>query len=524
MTVQPTGAPEERVVRLDAHVHLYAGFDREAWLDAAARNLAVAENAVVGVLALTETARDDAFTELLAAGTAGAWQIAPGAEPGLAIARRERDGCRLWLVQGFQAVTAEGLEVLAIGTTRRPADGEPLATTLAAVRAAGGIPAMPWGFGKWWGARGRVLEQCLASAAPDAPLLGDNGGRPRGWPTPGPLRRWRAAGRLLNGSDPLPLAAGVERVGSYGVTWRQRLDPDRPLASLKAALGDPTTRFAPWNAPGGGRVGPFRFVRDQIALRLAKLRGAGKRSLAHDTRTPDIHTAGPDYARRFQGPVGDYLLDVQAHATAAVLPPPPEAGTARALDVGGGHGQLTPLLLEHGYEIWVQGSAPVWAARLERLRVEHPDRIHLVTADLWRLPFADRSFDLVTGFRLLAHVEATEALLHEMCRVSRNTVVVDYAPLWSANLLEPLLFRLKRLLEGNTRPFFCYTRRQLAGWLGTQGFGAVRQAKQFWLPMVVHRKLGSPARSAALEAFGRRLGLTALLGAPVVLAARRGGA
>jgi SAM-dependent methyltransferase len=217
-------------------------------------------------------------------------------------------------------------------------------------------------------------------------------------------------------------------------------------------------------------------------------------------------------------------LEVQARAVAAVLPATPTSGAVRALDVGGGHGQLTPLLLERGYEIWVQGSAPVWSARLARLQQRHPERLHLLAADLWRLPFADRSFDLVLGFRLLAHVEATEALVDEMCRVSRNAVVVDYAPLWSANLLEPLLFRLKRMLEGNTRPFFCYTRRQLAGWLAARGFGEVHQVKQFWLPMVVHRKLASPERSAALEAFGRKLGLTGLIGAPVVLAARRGGA
>lgn len=40
---------------------------------------------------------------------------------------------------------------------------------------------------------------------------------------------------------------------------------------------------------------------------------------AHDTRTPDIHTAGPDYARRFAGPIGDYLLDVQTCAAAATF-------------------------------------------------------------------------------------------------------------------------------------------------------------------------------------------------------------
>ena len=522
---------EPVLVRLDAHVHLYPCFDPARWLDAAAANLGIAGADRIGVLMLTETVLDDAFAMLAGAGRIGRWEIGPGGEPGLLIARRQERAhegeATLWIVQGFQTVSLEGLEVLALATTRRPADGAPLAATVEAIRAAGGIPVLPWGFGKWTGRRARVLAAFLEEADPAELHLGDNGGRPRGWPTPAPLRRWQAGaghGSCLAGSDPLPLPDAVDRVGSMGVQWRGGLDFERPLSGLRRALRDPQTGLAPWPDPGRGRVGPIRFVRDQVGLRLQKLRGAGKAGLEHDTRTPDIHTASAGYARRFAGPVGTWLLEVQERALLAVLP---EVGPAapgrrpRALDVGGGHGQLTALLLARGYDVWVQGSAAAWSDRLLQLRDRHPGRVHLLVADLWRLPFADRSFDLVLGFRLLAHVEATQALLEEMGRVSGDALAVDYAPLWSANLLEPVLFRLKRLLEGNTRPFFCYTKGQLAGWLCAAGLSEVREAKEFWLPMVIHRKLRSPGRSARLEELGRRLGLTARLGAPVVLLARR---
>jgi SAM-dependent methyltransferase len=469
------------------------------------------------------------FDELCGCDHVGHWRLQRGPEAGMLIARRDGDGCTLWVLQGFQVVTAEGLEVLALATTVRPVDGAPLADTVDGVRSGGGIPVLPWGFGKWMGRRGRALAAYLEQASPSAVCLGDNGGRPRFWPTPRQLRRWTApdpsagAGSCLPGSDPLPLVDGVGRVGSYGVEWRQPLAKRQPLTDLKAALSSPSTGLRVFAPVGGGRVGTARFVRDQLALRLNKLRGAGKEALEHDTRTPDLHTASADYARRFAGPIGAYLLEVQEQATDALLPPSPDpaATRPRALDVGGGHGQLTALLLRRGYDVWVQGSRPAWAERLLELKARNPDRVHLVVADLWQLPFADRSFDLVLGFRLLAHVEATEPLVREMARVSRDVVVADYAPLWSANLLEPLLFRIKRLLEGNTRPYFCYTAAQLRRWLGAAGFSGFQQARQFWLPMVIHRKLDAPARSARLEALGRRLGLTALIGAPVVFLARR---
>lgn len=520
------------LVRLDAHVHLYPSFDPRHWLDAAAANLEIARRGRLGVLMLTETGLDDAFAMLAAAGEIGDWRIEAGVEPGLLIARRrertDAGPATLWIVQGFQAATREGLEVLALATTERPADGASLAATVEAVRAAGGIPVLPWGFGKWTGRRAKVLAAFLAEADPAKLHLGDNGGRPRGWPTPAPLRRWQAEGghgSCLSGSDPLPLPDAVDRVGCMGVQWEGRLDAGRPLSSLRRALRDPGTPLAPWPGPGRGRVGPARFLRDQFALRLQKLRRAGKAGLEHDTRRPDIHTASAGYAQRFAGPVGAWLLETQERALLTVLP---EVGHGapgcrpRALDVGGGHGQLTALLLARGYDVWVQGSsAAAWSDRLLEVRERHPDRVHLVVADLWRLPFVDRSFELVLGFRLLAHVEETEALLREMGRVSGDALAVDYAPLWSANLLEPVLFRLKRLLEGNTRPFFCYTRGQLAGWLDAAGLPEIDEVKEFWLPMVIHRKLRSPEGSARLEALGRRLGLTVRLGAPVVLLARR---
>ena len=135
------------------------------------------------------------------------------------------------------------------------------------------------------------------------------------------------------------------------------------------------------------------------------------------TTTPDVETAGAAYARRFSGPAGAYLLDVQAQTLRRLLSDAAIEG-GRVLDVGGGHAQLTRVLLAFGFEVWVQGSRPSCGERLVPLMQEAEGRLHFVASSLWSLPFADRAFDLVIGIRLLAHVERWQALLSEMARVA----------------------------------------------------------------------------------------------------------
>lgn len=242
--------------------------------------------------------------------------------------------------------------------------------------------------------------------------------------------------------------------------------------------------------------------------------------IAYDVTTPDVETASDDYARRFAGPVGRFFLEVQAEAVLDLLGARP-GDRLRVLDVGGGHGQLTPTLLAAGHEVFVHGSRAVYAARLLDLRARHPEQLCFVCSNLWDLPFPTGTFDAVIAVRLLAHVERHQELLRELARVSRRTVIVDYPPRVSANLFEPMLFPLKRWAEGNTRPFFCYRPATVERPLAEAGFVRVRTRRQFFLPMVVHRMARTRAFSAAVERVCRALGLTALLGAPALLAAER---
>jgi ubiquinone/menaquinone biosynthesis C-methylase UbiE len=247
-------------------------------------------------------------------------------------------------------------------------------------------------------------------------------------------------------------------------------------------------------------------------------------AIEHDTTTPDILTSGEPYARRFAGPVGRYMLDVQDGIINRLLLDGRGEPLA-VLNLGGGHAQVTPMLLAAGCRVCVQGSAAVCAERLRPLADRAPGRLTFVASGLWDLPFPDRAFDAVVAIRLMGHIERWEALLAEMARVCRHRLVIDFPPLASANVLEPLLLRLKRRLEGEaTRPYFSYSTGALARALARCGFEIASLEKQFFLPMAVHRLLRRPGLSRTLESRARRLGLTAALGGPALLLAERIGA
>ena len=71
---------------------------------------------------------------------------------------------------------------------------------------------------------------------------------------------------------------------------------------------------------------------------------------------------------------------------------------------------------------------------------------------LYKLPVADRSFDLVIAVRLISHVPEWRRLIAELCRVARQAVVIDYPSKSGLNALTPLLFGMKKSVEGKQGP------------------------------------------------------------------------
>jgi len=228
--------------------------------------------------------------------------------------------------------------------------------------------------------------------------------------------------------------------------------------------------------------------------------------------TADIETSSDDYARRFSGKVGNWFLRVQEEATLRMLAP--HRGT-KILDVGGGHGQLTTTLVQHGYQVTVLGSADVCKQRVRKYVDEN--RCSFKVGNILDLPYPNQAFDVVVSYRLLPHVTRWKQFLSELTRVAKKAVIVDYPAVQSVNAIAPLLFRLKKRLEGNTRPYTSFRESQLLEVFRTHDFIRADRYPEFFLPMALHRTMKLPVLSSRLERISRLSGLTLLFGSPVIL-------
>lgn len=228
---------------------------------------------------------------------------------------------------------------------------------------------------------------------------------------------------------------------------------------------------------------------------------------------PDEETASDLYKKRFRGKAGAWFLEKQADGLLMLLEPWPKA---RILDVGGGHGQYTELLVQHGYDVTVLGSSPLADRQIRHL--VDVGKCRYVVGSLLSLPVENRSFDVVISFRLLSHLRHWRDFIHEACRVSRHAVIVDIPTLKSSNILYPFLFWLKRATEGSlTRRFHVFKEHEVVSEFAAAGFKATGRLPQFFLPMALHRKLRSPAVSESFEGLFARMGLLKRFGSPVIL-------
>jgi hypothetical protein len=106
--------------------------------------------------------------------------------------------------------------------------------------------------------------------------------------------------------------------------------------------------------------------------------------------------------------------------------------------------------------------------------------------------------------------------------VAADRVIIDYPAKRSMNIVSRRLFDMKRSIEGvTTRRFSLYGRQEIAGAFAAAGFDVAHEQPQFLLPMVLYRLAGSALLARAAEWPGHRLGLTRLLGSPVIVRADR---
>ncbi len=230
--------------------------------------------------------------------------------------------------------------------------------------------------------------------------------------------------------------------------------------------------------------------------------------------TADIESSTDEYARRFEGPTGRWMLKVQERITRSLIAPY-EIGCS-VLDVGGGHGQLAIPLSKAGYKVTVVGSAMECSHRIQH-DVEARN-IRFQVGNMIDLPFMDRSFDVVLCFRMLTHCERWPKLVFELTRVARRVVIVEYPTSQSINRFAPWLFEAKKKVERNTRLWRLFTHEEIRTIFDRYGYRRACMQKQFFFPMVVHRMIDFLPVSTGLESIAHHTGLIRVAGSPVIAA------
>lgn len=268
----------------DAHVHLHDCFDSAVFIEGAYANFDKAAagcnqaGSFIGVLLFTEGSGEHGFDRLLEqvarqrrgyASGLGAWKGHETEESASLYLTKGADKT-IVIVAGRQVVTRERLEVLALGTRQSFEEKASIEDLIHHVAGEGALPVIPWGFGKWTGARGKHLRRLVEAATLPPFFLGDSATRPSFLPRSPIFSLAEERGiRNLPGSDPLPFKREAQRAGRCGFILHHTLDKRCPGQDLKRLLGDPSVMIRQYAM----QETPFRFMRNQLAMQFRKLTG-----------------------------------------------------------------------------------------------------------------------------------------------------------------------------------------------------------------------------------------------------------
>ncbi len=264
----------------DTHVHIFDYFDWEQTLDAAFLNFNNAASSIndnlpfIGVLFLTEDYNQNWFVKHSPKGSSGKdiskykrWNIRSTQEECSIIAERNSYQ-KVLIIAGRQVNTLESVEVLALATTKQIQSKRPIRETISDIKSEGGIPVLPWGFGKWFGNRGKIIRKILSETkSPSDLFLGDNGGRPSFWRNPTHFKQAEKLGiQILPGSDPLAFSWEYNKPGSFGFCANAKFDQNYPSRDIKKLLSDPETKLYRY----GNLENPFRSIINQFLIQIKK--------------------------------------------------------------------------------------------------------------------------------------------------------------------------------------------------------------------------------------------------------------
>jgi hypothetical protein len=251
---------------IDTHLHIYPFYSIHNAIDSLINNLHSADPESTKVGCLTERYDCDVFNQLADAPSADVTDAFSIINTGNCLHITHKETAKnVYILPGQQIITSENLEVLSLNCPQRVKEGNSALQTIESVLAQGGIPVIAFGFGKWLGKRGAIVEKLIEGFGPEQIAMGDTTMRPYGWTTPKVFRKAENKGiKILCGSDPLPFKGEESRPGSYGT--RLDLNGDDPVQAISGILGKNTIQDTI-----GKRNNLF-----EVAMRMQNHRKAGK--------------------------------------------------------------------------------------------------------------------------------------------------------------------------------------------------------------------------------------------------------
>lgn len=254
------------VVRLDPHAHLYDCYPLKMWVEAAIRNLSapgdLSGDDTLRAVVVVDRAGQDSFARFRKDVPHFAqWSEVSSEQEGAISGVISHQGLQLLVIRGVQYVTAERLEVLALGAHRLIDDGASFEETMRVVIDSGSLPCVPWSPGKWLGKRGAIIKGLFDRYNASEVVFGDVAIRSTFGPRSTLLARAKGRGfSVVPGSDPLPVRASeLELVGSYGVTFSSPLE--RGLnSSVLGRVFSSSSNFSVWGRPNGPVAAFLRFL------------------------------------------------------------------------------------------------------------------------------------------------------------------------------------------------------------------------------------------------------------------------
>ena len=256
------------ITLIDAHVHIYDMYDFRHFINAAFNNFRknsykISSNInYEGVLCLTESKGKSWFNDLPnKLKENGDCKIVNTSENNSFICYNNNR--KIYIISGKQIVTKENIEVLGLGVRENIIDGKSIDEVISIILSKNGLPVIPWGFGKWFGKRGKIISSIVIKN--NRIYLGDSGNRPSFLPK---SKLFSIAGKSniknLPGTDPLPFKGQQNRPGSYGFYFEGLLSEEEPFKDLVNKIMISRHTFKTF----GRMETPIRFFYYQLLMKL----------------------------------------------------------------------------------------------------------------------------------------------------------------------------------------------------------------------------------------------------------------